>query len=289
MNFQEIIFKLQTFWGENKCAILQPYDLEVGAGTSHPATTLRTLDQEKWNVAYVQPSRRPTDGRYAENPFRMQQYYQFQVILKPSPENIQQLCLDSFKALGLDEKNNDFRFVEDDWKNPTIGAWGLGWEVWCNGMEICQFTFMQQIGGVDFKGIPGEITYGLERIAMYIQGVESVWELDWNGQGLKYKDVFMKNEQEFSKYNFELANIEILQQQFRQHIEQAKVLLEENLPLPAFDHCLKTSHIFNVLEARGVLSVTERAEYMKQVREVSCECCKVWQKKNLEKEYSQRS
>lgn len=275
MNFQDIIFTLQKFWSNQGCIIVQPYDMEIGAGTSSPFTTLRCISEKNLNIAYVQPCRRPTDGRYAQNPFRMQHYYQFQVIMKPSPPNIQQLCLKSFGALGIDLKENDFRFVEDDWENPTLGAWGLGWEVWCNGMEVLQYTYMQQIGGISLADIPCELTYGLERIAMYIQNVDSVWDLKWNDSGITYKDVFATQEKQMCHYNFEEANIKILRQHFVDYKVEAESLIEASLPYPAYDQCLKAAHCFNLLEARGVLSVTERASYISTIRDLSRACAEL--------------
>ncbi len=271
--FQNIILKLQNFWADYGCVILQPYDMEVGAGTFHPATTLRALKDNPWNVAYVQPSRRPKDGRYGENPNRLQHYYQFQVILKPSPDNIQQLYLDSLKMLGIDSSLHDLRFVEDDWESPTLGAWGLGWEVWCDGMEVSQFTFMQQIGGVECFPVAGELTYGLERLAMFIQGVENVYDLDWNGKGVKYGDVFLKAEKEYSAFNLEHADTEILFRHFADAEKECMSLLEKGVPLPAYDQCIKASHLFNLLDARGVISVTERASYILRVRTLAKGCC----------------
>ena len=273
MYFQDIISTLQNFWSNQGCAILQPYDMEMGAGTSHPATTLSTLGDGKWNVAYVQPCRRPTDGRYGENPNRLQHYYQFQVILKPSPEEIQNLCLKSFYELGIDPKVNDLRFVEDNWENPTLGAWGLGWEVWCNGMEVLQFTYMQQIGGIECVSIPGELTYGLERLAMYIQGVNNFKDIMWNAN-MKYGELFSQKEREYSSYNFDDATVDALLEQFTHVEKEAQNLIQKDLIYPAYDQCLKASHIFNLLEARGVLSVTERASYISRIRNVVRECCK---------------
>lgn len=249
--------------------------MEVGAGTSSPFTTLKCVSDSKLNIAYVQPCRRPTDGRYTQNPFRMQHYYQFQVVMKPSPSNIQQLCLDSFAALGINLKENDFRFVEDDWENPTLGAWGLGWEVWCNGMEVLQYTYMQQIGGIALDDIPCELTYGLERIAMYIQNVDSVWDLAWNDDGVKYRDVFAIQEKQMCHYNFEKANVDILRRHFVDYREEAKQLIENSLAYPAYDQCLKAAHCFNLLEARGVMSVTERASYIATIRDLSRQCAQI--------------
>ncbi len=277
ISFQDIIFKLQNYWSRQGCAILQPYDVEVGAGTFHPATIIRALGPESWNVAYVQPSRRPTDSRYGIHPNRLGHYYQFQVILKPSPDNIQELYLGSIKELGIDSKTHDIRFVEDDWESPTLGAAGLGWEVWCNGMEISQFTYMQQVGGIDCKPITGEITYGLERLALYIQGKDHVMDLNWNGDvgnmTLTYGDVFFESERQFSEYNEHYANIDILLSQFEQAERQCKELVEVNLPLPAYDFCLKASHIFNLLNARKVISVTERANYIAKIRHLAKSVC----------------
>jgi glycyl-tRNA synthetase alpha chain len=277
-SFQELILVLQGYWAEQGCVILQPYDLEVGAGTFHPATTLRALGPEPWRAAYVQPSRRPTDGRYGENPNRLQHYYQFQVILKPSPENIQELYLKSLEAIGIDPLAHDLRFVEDDWESPTLGAWGLGWEVWCDGMEITQFTYFQQVGGFDCQPVSGEISYGLERLAMYVQGVDNVYELDFNGQGVTYGDVFLQSEREFSAFNFEAADTERLFRHFADAEAEAENLLRRDppLPLPAYDQCLKASHLFNLLDARRVISVTERAAYIARVRALACACCEAW-------------
>lgn len=277
MHFQDLIFTLQQFWGKkNGCSILQPYDMEVGAGTSHPATALKCLGPLPWNVAYVQPCRRPSDGRYGENPNRMQHYYQYQVILKPAPDNIQELCIASLADIGIDPKIHDIRFVEDDWENPTLGAWGLGWELWCNGMEIMQFTYMQQIGGIECHPIPGELTYGLERLAMYIQNINNVWELTWNDKGVKYSDIFLNQEKQYCEYNFIEANIELLQQQFLSSLAEAERLSLKKLSYPAYDFCLKASHIFNLLDARGALSVTERASYIAKVRNITKLCCQTW-------------
>lgn len=273
MNFQDLILELQKFWIEQGCILLQPYDMEVGAGTSHPATLLRALNDPKWNVVYTQPCRRPTDGRYAQNPNRMQHYYQLQVILKPSPQEIQDLCLKSMYRIGLDPKKHDFRFVEDDWENPTLGAWGLGWEMWCDGMEILQFTFMQQIGGVECNPIPGELTYGLERLAMYLQNIDNVWDLKWNDKGVTYADVFKRSEIEYCKYNFEHADVENLQRTFESAEKECEQLLEKGLVHPAYDQCLKAAHAFNLLEARGVISVTERASFIAKVRNITRKCC----------------
>ncbi len=278
MYFQDLIFTLQQFWTAKSCILLQPYDMELGAGTSHPATSLRCIDANPWNVVYVQPSRRPTDGRYGENPNRTQHYYQLQVIMKPSPDDIQELCLESLAKVGISRTEHDLRFVESDWENPTLGAWGLGWEIWCDGMEIVQFTYMQQLGGIECKPVPGEVTYGLERLAMYVQNVNSFWDIKWNKEGVTYKDVFFHAEQEYSKYNFELANIDMLKQSFALHIDEASRLLQLNSIQPAYDQCLKASHIFNLLEARGAFSVHERAAHMAEVRNVVRNCCEKWYK-----------
>ena len=275
-SFQDLILTLQRFWADQGCVVLQPYDVEVGAGTFHPATTLRALGPKPWRAAYVQPSRRPTDGRYGENPNRLQHYYQFQVILKPSPPDIQALYLQSLTALGIDAANHDIRFVEDDWESPTLGAWGLGWEVWCDGMEVSQFTYFQQVGGFDCNPVSGEITYGLERLAMYVQGVENVYDLDWNGAGVKYGDVFLQNEKEFSAYNFEHADTDRLLRHFEDAEAECALALGAELALPAYDQCLKASHIFNLLDARGVISVTERAAYIGRVRALAKGCCEKW-------------
>jgi glycyl-tRNA synthetase alpha chain len=268
LTFQDIILKLQNYWANQGCAILQPYDMEVGAGTSHTATFLRSLGPEPWKATYVQPSRRPKDGRYGNNPNRLQHYYQLQVVLKPSPLNILDLYLGSLKALGFDLKENDIRFVEDDWENPTLGAWGLGWEVWLNGMEITQFTYFQQVGGIDCKPITGEITYGLERLARYIQGVDNVYDLTWTGN-LKYGDVYLQNEIEQSAYNFEHSDAEFLFQAFTAHEKQANHLITQHLALPAYEQVLKAAHSFNLLDARGSISITERAEYIGRIRNLA--------------------
>ena len=285
--FQDLIMTLQQFWGQQGCVVLQPYDMEVGAGTFHPATTLRALGPTPWSAAYVQPSRRPKDGRYGENPNRMQHYYQFQVIMKPSPANIQELYLASLDAIGIDTANNDIRFVEDDWESPTLGAWGLGWEVWCNGMEVSQFTYFQQVGGFDCNPVAGEITYGLERLAMYVQGVDRVFDLNFNGRTdarrLSYGDVFLQAEREYSRYNFEHANTEVLLQHFKDAEAECQSLLSKGetkgghqMALPAYDQCIKASHVFNLLDARGVISVTERQSYILRVRELAKACCAAW-------------
>ncbi len=287
--FQDLILVLQQYWAEYGCVLLQPYDMEVGAGTFHPATTLRALGPKPWKAAYVQPSRRPTDGRYGENPNRLQHYYQYQVILKPSPDDIQQLYLDSLYRIGIDPKNHDIRFVEDDWESPTLGAWGLGWEVWCDGMEVSQFTYFQQLGGFDCNPVSGELTYGLERLAMYVQGVDNVYDLNFNGrkgdEKVTYGDVFLQAEQEYSRFNFEHADTEILLSHFRDAEQECKSLLEKGeagdshlMALPAYDQCIKASHIFNLLDARGVISVTERQAYILRVRELAKACCEAWLK-----------
>ena len=288
-SFQDLILTLQLYWAQQGCVILQPYDMEVGAGTFHPATTLRALGPKPWRAAFVQPSRRPKDGRYGENPNRLQHYYQYQVILKPSPNDLQDLYLGSIQAIGIDSQNHDIRFVEDDWESPTLGAWGLGWEVWCDGMEVSQFTYFQQVGGIDCSPIPGELTYGLERLAMYVQGVDNVFDLNFNGlQGtgkVTYGDVFRQAEEEYSRYNFEYADTEILLQHFKDAEKECRALLKrgENggrhiLALPAYDQCLKASHAFNMLDARGVISVTERQAYILKVRELAKGCCEAWLK-----------
>jgi glycyl-tRNA synthetase alpha chain len=268
LTFQQIILKLQSYWDAQGCALLQPYDMEVGAGTSHTATFLRALGPEPWKAAYVQPSRRPKDGRYGENPNRLQHYYQYQVVLKPAPANILELYLGSLTALGFDLKKNDIRFVEDDWENPTLGAWGLGWEVWLNGMEVTQFTYFQQVGGIDCKPITGEITYGLERLAMYLQGVDNVYNLKWT-ENLSYGDVYKQNEVEQSTYNFEHSDADFLFTAFTAHEKQAKHLIEVQLALPAYEQVLKAAHSFNLLDARGAISVTERAAYIGRIRNLA--------------------
>ncbi len=275
-SFQELILRLQNYWADYGCVILQPYDMEMGAGTFHPATILRALGKTPWNAAYVQPSRRPTDGRYGENPNRFQHYYQFQVILKPSPDNIQTLYLESLKILGIDPLRHDIRFVEDDWESPTLGAWGLGWEVWCDGMEVSQFTYFQQVGGIDVELVAGELTYGLERLAMYIQGVENGFALDFNGTGTTYGDVFHRNEVEFSHYNFDHADTDILLRHFDDAETQCRALIKAGLALPAYDQCMKASHNFNLLDARGVISVTERQAYIGRVRALAKQCAETW-------------
>ncbi|MEO7954124.1 MAG: glycine--tRNA ligase subunit alpha [Polaromonas sp.] len=268
LTFQQIILKLQSYWADQGCALLQPYDMEVGAGTSHTATFLRALGPEPWKAAYVQPSRRPKDGRYGENPNRLQHYYQYQVVMKPAPANILDLYLGSLKELGFDLKKNDIRFVEDDWENPTLGAWGLGWEVWLNGMEVTQFTYFQQVGGIDCKPATGEITYGLERLAMYLQGVDNVYNLQWT-EGLTYGDVYKQNEVEQSTYNFEHSDTDFLFTAFTAHEKQARHLVGQQLALPAYEQVLKAGHSFNLLDARGAISVTERAAYIGRIRDLA--------------------
>ena len=275
-SFQELILRLQTFWGAQGCVLLQPYDVEMGAGTFHPATTLRALGPEAWRAAYVQPSRRPKDGRYGENPNRLQHYYQFQVIMKPSPANVQELYLQSLAELCITPATHDLRFVEDDWESPTLGAWGLGWEVWCDGMEVTQFTYFQQVGGIECDPVAVELTYGLERLAMYVQGVENVYDLAWNDQGVKYGDVFLQNEREQSAYNFEHANTDVLFRHFAEAEAECQALLSKGVTLPAYDQCIKASHSFNLLDARGVISVTERAAYIGRVRALAKACCEGW-------------
>ena len=276
LSFQDIILTLQSYWSNQGCVILQPLDVSVGAGTLHPATTLQALGERPWNAAYVQPSRRPTDGRYGDNPNRLQHYYQFQVIMKPSPPNCQDIYLDSLTALGMDPLLHDIRFVEDDWENPTIGAWGLGWEVWCDGMEIGQFTYFQQVGGLECYPVSYEMTYGLERMAMYIQNVEDVYDLQYNADGVTYGEVFKRNEREFSGYNFEHANVEKLFQHFADAEAECAALLEHKLALPAYEQCIKASHLFNLLNARGVISVVERAAYIGRVRALAKRCCETY-------------
>ena len=275
-SFQEIILRLQAYWGAKGCAVLQPYDMEVGAGTFHPATTLRALGPRPWAAAYVQPSRRPSDGRYGENPNRLQHYYQYQVIMKPSPEAAQDMLLASYRELGLDPRRHDFRFVEDDWESPTLGAWGLGWEVWCDGMEVGQFTYFQQVGGIPVVLPSFEMTYGLERLAMYVQDVERVFDLDFNGRGVTYGDVFLRAEREYSAHNFEHADTAMLARHFQDAEAECAALLREKLALPAYDQCIKASHLFNLLDARGVISVSERAAYIGRVRALAKACCEAW-------------
>ncbi|MFT5439152.1 MAG: glycyl-tRNA synthetase alpha chain [Alphaproteobacteria bacterium] len=280
-SFQNLILRLHAYWSAHGCVILQPYDMEVGAGTFHPATILRALGPDAWRAAYVQPSRRPADGRYGDNPNRLQHYYQYQVILKPSPANSQDLYLDSLRALGIDPMTHDIRFVEDDWESPTLGAAGLGWEVWCDGMEVSQFTYFQQVGGIECNPVAVEMTYGLERLAMYIQGVENVYDLDFNGAGVTYRDVFYQAEREFSAYNFEHASTDVLRTQFEFAERECANLLKEKLPLPAYDQCIKSSHLFNLLDARGSVSVTDRASYIARVRNLAKGCCEAWLAKRI--------
>jgi glycyl-tRNA synthetase alpha chain len=279
-SFQALILRLQNYWANEGCVILQPYDVEIGAGTFHPATALRALGPEPWRAAYVQPSRRPTDGRYGENPNRLQHYYQLQVILKPAPADSQELYLRSLAALGIDAARHDIRFVEDDWESPTLGASGLGWEVWLDGMEVSQFTYFQQVGGFECDPVSTELTYGLERLAMYVQGVESVYDLDFNGGAgagrITYGQVFQRAEREFSTYNFEIANTEKLFEHFRDAEAECQALIARGIALPAYDQCLKASHLFNLLDARGVISVTERAAYIGRVRAMARACCEAW-------------
>ena len=275
VTFQELVLSLQKYWSDKGCLIQQPYDIEVGAGTFNPATFLRVLGPEPWKVAYVEPSRRPTDGRYGENPNRLQHYYQFQVIIKPSPQNIQELYLESLKSFGIDPLAHDIRFVEDDWESPTLGAWGLGWEVWLDGMEITQFTYFQQAGGIDLKPVSVEITYGIERIAMFVQGVDSVYDLKWNDE-LSYGDVHHRSEVEFSKHNFEEADVDMHLNLFAMYEAECRKLAEKELPLPAYDYCLKCSHSFNLLDARGAISVTERTGYIGRVRNLARMCAEAY-------------
>ena len=283
-SFQSIITNLQSFWIDQGCVLLQPYDLEVGAGTFHPGTVLRVLGPDPiWKAAYVQPCRRPTDGRYGENPNRLQHYYQFQVIIQPSPENIQNLYLESLNFIGLNPKDHDIRFVEDDWESPTLGASGLGWEIWCDGMEISQFTYFQQVGGIECSPIPLELTYGLERLAMFIQNIENIFDIEWasnNNNTVYYKDIFLRNEKEFSEYNFDRADINSLYTQFEIAQNECKNLLNNYtpLPLPAYDECLKSSHIFNLLDARGAISVSERQGFILKIRDLARGCCEAYMK-----------
>ena len=279
-SFQDLILMLQDFWAQNECVILQPYDMEVGAGTFHPATILRAIGSQKWNTAYVQPSRRPTDGRFGENPNRLQHYYQFQVVLKPSPNNIQDLYLNSLEYIGIDKSKHDIRFVEDDWESPTLGAWGLGWEVWCDGMEVSQFTYFQQVCGYDCKPVTGELTYGLERLAMYVQGIDNVYDLNYNGlqdeKKVTYGDVFKEAEREYSDYNFNHADADLIVDQFNKIEKECNRLADLNLALPAYDQCIKASHLFNLLDARGAISVTERQSYILRVRALAKKSADAW-------------
>jgi glycyl-tRNA synthetase alpha chain len=275
MYFQDLVLKLHDFWSKKGCVLLQPYDMEVGAGTFHPATFFRVLGPEPWRTGYVEPSRRPTDGRYGENPNRLQHYYQYQVVLKPSPSNAQELYLESLVAIGIEPLRHDIRFVEDDWESPTLGAWGLGWEVWLDGMEITQFTYFQQVGGIDLKPVSVEITYGLERIAMYLQETDSVYDIDWS-RGIKYGDIHHASEVEFSKFNFELANTGLLQREFDSFEAECTRLIKAGVVLPAYEYCLKCSHAFNLLDARGVLSVSERTGYIGRVRNLARACARAY-------------
>jgi glycyl-tRNA synthetase alpha chain len=280
LSFQDLILTLHRYWGEQGCALLQPYDLEMGAGTFHPATVLRALGPDPWKAAFVQPCRRPTDGRYGENPNRLGHYYQYQVVLKPSPPDLQGLYLGSLVEIGIDPLEHDIRFVEDDWESPTLGAWGLGWEVWCDGMEVTQFTYFQQVGGFDCKPVSGELTYGLERLAMYIQAKDNVFDLDFNGAGVKYGDVFLENERELSTWNFEVANTDVLFDQFKKAAAECENALGAKLPIPAYEQAIKASHIFNTLQARGVISVAERQAYIGRVRDLAKGACAAWMEKN---------
>ncbi len=275
-SFQGLILRLHEFWSNQGCAILQPYDIEMGAGTLSPHTSLRALGARPWRAAYVQPCRRPADGRYGENPNRLQHYYQYQVLLKPTPPESQALLLDSFRAIGIDPELHDIRFVEDDWENPTIGAWGLGWEVWCDGMEVTQFTYFQQVGGIAVELPSTELTYGLERLAMYVQGVERVYDLDYDGRGLRYGDIFLRAEREYSRHNFELADTGMLQRHFADAERECLSLVQAGMAQPAYDQCLKASHLFNLLDARGVISVSERASFIGRVRDLARRCCEAW-------------
>ena len=279
--FQEIIFSLQKFWSKHGCVILQPYDIEVGAGTFHPATTLRSLGKKPWRAAYVQPSRRPSDGRYGENPNRLQHYFQFQVIIKPSPDNIKKIFLNSLSNIGIEHKYHDIRFVEDDWESPTLGASGLGWEVWCDGMEISQFTYFQQMAGIQCNPISVEITYGLERICMFTQQKKNVFDLVWNKEGVTYKDIYYRSEKEFSKYNFEKADTENLFKIFKILEQEAKDLIDANLSLPAYDQSLKASHVFNILDSRGAISIAQRAEFISKIRDLVKGVGEKWLKEDI--------
>jgi len=280
LSFQRMILALHDYWSERGCVILQPYDMEMGAGTFHPATTLRALGPDRWNAAFVQPCRRPTDGRYGENPNRLQHYYQYQVILKPSPPDLQDLYLGSLAAIGVDMTRHDIRFVEDDWESPTLGAWGLGWEVWCDGMEVTQFTYFQQMGGFDMKPVAGELTYGLERLAMYIQDVDNVYDLRFNDAGVSYGDVFLENERQMSTWNFEVADTDTLFDSFRKSAAECERSLAAKLPIAAYEQAIKASHTFNLLQARGVISVAERQAYIGRVRDLAKASCAAWMEKN---------
>jgi glycyl-tRNA synthetase alpha chain len=276
LSFQDLILTLQHYWGGQGCVLLQPYDMEMGAGTFHPATVLRALGPEPWRAAYVQPCRRPTDGRYGENPNRLGAYYQFQVVLKPSPDDLQDLYLGSLTEIGIDPLKHDIRFVEDDWESPTLGAWGLGWEVWCDGMEVTQFTYFQQVSGFECRPVTGELTYGLERLAMYIQGVDNVFDLKFNDAGVSYGDIFRENEVEASTYNFEVANTDRLFEGFREAVAECELCIARKLPIPAYEQAIRASHIFNTLQARGVISVAERQAYIGRVRDLSKAACAAW-------------
>jgi len=276
LSFQDLILTLQRYWGAQGCVLLQPYDMEMGAGTFHPATVLRALGPAPWRTAYVQPCRRPTDGRYGENPNRLGAYYQFQVVLKPSPDDLQDLYLGSLTEIGIDPLKHDIRFVEDDWESPTLGAWGLGWEVWCDGMEVTQFTYFQQVGGFECKPVTGELTYGLERLAMYIQGVDNVFDLRFNDAGVTYGDVFLENEREASEYNFEVADTDRLFEAFREAVDECELCIGHKLPIPAYEQAIKASHVFNTLQARGVISVAERQAYIGRVRDLAKAACGAW-------------
>jgi glycyl-tRNA synthetase alpha chain len=284
LSFQDLILTLHAYWSRQGCVILQPYDVEVGAGTLHPATVLRALQPQRWWAAYVQPSRRPADGRYGENPNRLQHYYQYQVILKPNPDNLQELYLGSLKAIGIDPMLHDIRFVEDDWENPTVGAWGLGWEVWCDGMEVTQYTYFQQVGGLDVFPVAGELTYGLERLAMYVQGVDNVYDLKFNSAGVTYGEVFLENERQFSAFNFEGSDVETIRRQFEDMERQVPRILAQTGPqgqalvLPAYDHVLKASHLFNLMDAHGAIAVAERQSYIGRIRDLCRMCAEAHQK-----------
>ena len=276
LSFQDLILTLHRYWGAQGCVILQPYDMEMGAGTFHPATVLRALGPDPWRAAYVQPCRRPTDGRYGENPNRLGHYYQYQVVLKPSPDDLQDLYLGSLVEIGIDPLKHDIRFVEDDWESPTLGAWGLGWEVWCDGMEVTQFTYFQQVGGSECRPVTGELTYGLERLAMYIQGVDNVFGLRFNDAGVSYGDIFLENEREASEYHFEVADTDRLFEGFREAVEECELCISRSLPIPAYEQAIKASHIFNTLQARGVISVAERQAYIGRVRDLAKAACGAW-------------
>ena len=282
LSFQDMILRLHSYWSARGCLILQPYDMRMGAGTFHPATTLRALGPEPWNAAFVQPSRRPTDGRYGDNPNRLQHYYQYQVILKPSPPDLQELYLGSLAAIGIDFAQHDIRFVEDDWESPTLGAWGLGWEVWCDGMEVTQFTYFQQMGGFDCRPVAGELTYGLERLATYIQNKDSVYDLAFNDAGVTYGDVFLENERQMSKWNFEVADTDALFDLFRKAVAECENCLAAKLPIPAYEQAIEASHVFNLLNARGVISVAERQAYIGRVRDLAKGACAAWMEHNAE-------